>query len=208
MLVLKQKSDFYGFILTIFANLTKQKNIFRTYSYTFIPNNLVIPENNCNFARFFVFMRAKYQVKSPKNKKMMKKILALMFLATLSISLFAQKQVSGVVVDGNGEPIIGASIQAKGTTQGTISDYDGKFEMSVPESVKTLVVSFVGMTTQEVEAAENIKVVLTENTEIIQEVVVTGYGNVSKGSYAGSAQAVNAENIEKKNCFRGRYRLG
>ena len=199
MLVLKQKSDFYGFVFRIFANLTKQKNIFRTYSYTFLPNNLVIPENNCNFARFFVFMRAKYQVKSPKNKKMMKKILALMFLATLSISLFAQKQVSGVVVDGNGEPIIGASIQAKGTTQGTISDYDGKFEMSVPESVKTLVVSFVGMTTQEVEAAENIKVVLTENTEIIQEVVVTGYGTVAKGAYAGSAQAVKAEDIEKKN---------
>ncbi|MBO4690603.1 MAG: SusC/RagA family TonB-linked outer membrane protein [Paludibacteraceae bacterium] len=130
---------------------------------------------------------------------MMKKILALMFLATLSISLFAQKQVSGVVVDGNGEPIIGASIQAKGTTQGTISDYDGKFEMSVPESVKTLVVSFVGMTTQEVEAAENIKVVLTENTEIIQEVVVTGYGNVSKGGYTGSVQSVKAEDIEKKN---------
>ena len=198
MLVLKQKSDFYGFILTIFANLTKQKNIFRTYSYTFIPNNLVIPENNCNFARFFVFMRAKYHKEITKKQKMMKKILALMFLATLSISLFAQKQVSGVVVDGNGEPIIGASIQAKGTTQGTISDYDGKFEMSVPESVKTLVVSFVGMTTQEVEAAENIKVVLTENTEIIQEVVVTGYGNVTKGSFAGSAQAVSAENIEKK----------
>ena len=129
----------------------------------------------------------------------MKKILALMFLATLSISLFAQKQVSGVVVDGNGEPIIGASIQAKGTTQGTISDYDGKFEMNVPESVKTLVVSFVGMTTQEVEAAENIKVVLTENTEIIQEVVVTGYGNVSKGGYTGSVQSVKAEDIEKKN---------
>ncbi|MCR5049839.1 MAG: SusC/RagA family TonB-linked outer membrane protein [Paludibacteraceae bacterium] len=129
----------------------------------------------------------------------MKKILALMVLATLSVSLFAQKQVSGVVVDGNGEPVIGASIQAKGSTQGTISDYEGKFEMSVPESVKTLVVSFVGMTTQEVEAAENLKVVLTENTEVIQEVVVTGYGTVAKGAYAGSAQAVKAEDIEKKN---------
>ena len=129
----------------------------------------------------------------------MKKILALMVLATLSISLFAQKQVSGVVVDGNGEPVIGASIQAKGSTQGTISDYDGKFEMSVPESVKTLVVSFVGMATQEVEAGENIKVVLTENTEVIQEVVVTGYGNVSKGGYTGSVQSVKAEDVEKKN---------
>ena len=129
----------------------------------------------------------------------MKKILALMFLAALSIGLYAQQQVSGVVVDENGDPVIGASIQAKGSTQGTISDYDGKFEMSVPESVKTLVVSFVGMATQEVPAGKNIKVTLSENAEVIQEVVVTGYGNVAKGAYAGSAQAVKAEDIEKKN---------
>ena len=127
----------------------------------------------------------------------MKKIFTLMFLA-LSLCVFAEQQASGVVVDGNGEPVIGASIQAKGSTQGTISDYDGKFELSVPESVKTLVVSFVGMSTKEVAVGKNLRVVLTENTEVIQEVVVTGYGNVSKGSYAGSAQAVKAEDIEKK----------
>ena len=128
----------------------------------------------------------------------MKKFLALMFLVALSMGIYADQQVSGVVVDGNGEPIIGASIQAKGSTQGTISDYDGKFEMNVPESVKTLVVSFVGMTTQEVAVGKNIRVVMTENAEVIQEVVVTGYGNVSKGSFAGSAVAVDAEKIEKK----------
>lgn len=128
----------------------------------------------------------------------MKKIFTLLFLV-LSVSLFAQQQVSGVVVDGNGEPVIGASVQAKGTTQGTISDYDGKFEMNVPESVKTLVISFVGMATQEVAAGKNLKIVMTENTEVIQEIVVTGYGNVAKGAYAGSAQAVKAEDIEKKN---------
>lgn len=129
----------------------------------------------------------------------MKKIFTLMFLAALSIGLFAQKQVSGVVVYENGEPVIGASIQAKGTTQGTISDYDGKFEMEVPESVKTLVISYVGMATQEVAAGKNLKITMKENSEIIQEVVVTGYGTVSKGAYAGSAQAVKAEDIEKKN---------
>lgn len=121
-----------------------------------------------------------------------------MFLA-LSLCVFAEQQASGVVVDGNGEPVIGASIQAKGSTQGTISDYDGKFELSVPESVKTLVVSFVGMSTKEVAVGKNLRVVLTENTEVIQEVVVTGYGTVAKGAYAGSAQAVKAEDIEKKN---------
>ena len=113
--------------------------------------------------------------------------------------MFAQKEVSGVVVDTNGEAVVGASIQAKGSTQGTISDYDGRFEMTVPDEVKTLIVSFVGMTTQEVPAGKNIKVTLGENTEVIQEVVVTGYGTVAKGAYAGSAQAVKAEDIEKKN---------
>ena len=128
----------------------------------------------------------------------MKKIFTLLFLAAISLGLFAEKRVSGVVLYENGEPVIGASIQAQGTTQGTISDYDGQFEMEVPESVKTLVVSFVGMATQEVNAGKNLRIVLKENTEVIQEVVVTGYGNVSKGSFAGSAQAVDAENIEKK----------
>ena len=129
----------------------------------------------------------------------MKKIFTLLFLAALSLGLYAQQQVSGVVVDTKGDPIIGASIQAKGTTQGTISDYDGKVEMEVSESVKTLIVSFVGMATQEVPAGKNIRVVMSENTEVLQDVVVTGYGTVAKGAYAGSAQAVKAEDIEKKN---------
>lgn len=129
----------------------------------------------------------------------MKKILTLVFLAMLSVAIYADKQVSGVVVDEKGEPVIGASIQAKGTTQGTISDYDGKFEMTVPESVKTLVVSFVGMATREVPAEKNVRVVLSDDTQLLEDVVVTGYGTVAKGAYAGSAQAVKADDIEKKN---------
>ena len=129
----------------------------------------------------------------------MKKIFTLLFLASISLYLFADVEANGVVVDATGEPIIGASIQAKGSTQGTISDYEGKFELSVPESVKTLVISFVGMATQEVAVGKNLRITMTENTEVIQEVVVTGYGTVAKGAYAGSAQAVKAEDIEKKN---------
>jgi len=129
----------------------------------------------------------------------MKKIFTLLSLTVLSLSLYAEKQVSGVVVDEKGDPVIGASIQAKGTTQGTISDYDGKFEMEVPESVKTLVVTFVGMKAREVEAGKNLRIVLSDDTQVLQDVVVTGYGTVAKGAYAGSAQAVKAEDIEKKN---------
>ena len=128
----------------------------------------------------------------------MKKIFMLLALCLVSLGIMAEKQISGVVVDEKGEPIIGASVQVKGTTTGTISDYDGEFALSVPDDATTLTVSFVGMQSQEVEIKKNMRIVMHEASEIIQEVVVTGYGNVSKGSFAGSAQAVNSETIEKK----------
>ena len=130
----------------------------------------------------------------------MKKVVTLFVLSLLSFSLFAQdKQISGVVVDEKGEPVIGASVQVKGTTIGTITDFDGQFILSVDKDAKTLIVSYVGMQTQEVTIkGTNLRVVMKENSEVIQEVVVTGYGNVTKGSFAGSAQSVNSETIEKK----------
>ena len=128
----------------------------------------------------------------------MKKIFTLLALCLLSLSMMAQKQVSGLVTDSKNEPVIGASVQVKGTSIGTITDYDGEFLLDVPADATTLIVSFIGMKTKEVAIKERVTVVLEEATEMIQEVVVTGYGNVSKGSFAGSAQAVAAETIEKK----------
>ncbi len=129
----------------------------------------------------------------------MKKVFTLLLLCLASISLFAQDiEVSGIVVNENGEPIIGATIQVPGTSLGTISDYDGLFELTVPESAKILVVSYVGMETQEVPVKKNVRVTLYQSATIIQEVVVTGYGNVSKGTYVASVSQVDAEAIEKK----------
>ena len=128
----------------------------------------------------------------------MKKIFTLLVLCLLSLGMMAQKQISGLVLDSKDEPVIGASVQVKGTAIGTISDYDGEFLLDVPADATTLIVSFVGMQTQEVAIKDRVTVVLHEATEMVQEIVVTGYGNVSKGSFAGSAQAVNAETIEKK----------
>ena len=128
----------------------------------------------------------------------MKKIFMFLVLCLVSLGVMAEKQISGVVVDEKGEPIIGASVQVKGTTTGTISDYDGEFTLSVSDDATTLTVSFVGMQTQEVEIAKRMRITLHEASEMIQEVVVTGYGSVTKGSFAGSAQAIDAENIEKK----------
>ena len=128
----------------------------------------------------------------------MKKIFMLLTLCFLAIGMMAEKQISGVVLDVQDQPVIGASVMVKGTTSGTISDYDGEFLLTVSDDATTLVVSFVGMQTQEVAIKERMTIVLHEATEMVQEIVVTGYGNVSKGSFAGSAQAVDAETIEKK----------
>ncbi len=129
----------------------------------------------------------------------MKKLFTLLTLCVLSLSLYAQDiYVSGIVVDEKGEPIVGATIQVPGTSLGTISDYDGNFELTVPESAKTLTVSYIGMQTAEVAVQENVRVTLHEATEMIQDVVVTGYGNVAKGTYVASVSQVDAEAIDKK----------
>ena len=128
----------------------------------------------------------------------MKKLLTLLTFCVLTLFAWADKQISGVVVNESGEPEIGATILVTGTNKGTASDYDGTFSISVPDDAKTLTVSSIGKKTVEVPIKNNMRVVMQENTEVVQEIVVTGYGNVSKGSFAGSAQAVDAETIEKK----------
>lgn len=128
----------------------------------------------------------------------MKKLFTLLTFCLITLAVFADKQISGIVVDESGEPEVGASILVTGTTKGTISDYDGEFSITVPDDAKTLTVSSVGKKTIEVPIKKNMRIIMKENTEVIQEIVVTGYGNVSKGSFAGSAQAVDAETIDKK----------
>lgn len=130
----------------------------------------------------------------------MKKLFSLMTLCFLSISmLMAQnKEVSGVVEDDMG-PLMGATVQVKGTTVGTITDENGEFVLSVPADAKVIVVTFVGYQPQEVAITKNMRIKLSQGDHQLTEVVVTGYGTVSKGSFAGSAQSVNSEAIEKKN---------
>ena len=128
----------------------------------------------------------------------MKKLFTLLAFCTVALFAMADKQVNGVVVDESGEPVVGATVQVPGTDKGTITDYDGLFTISVPDNQKTIIVTYIGKKPEEVPVKANVRVVLHENTEVLQDVVVTGYGNVSKGSYVGSATAVDSETIEKK----------
>lgn len=121
----------------------------------------------------------------------------------ISIGLVtAQNQrVTGIVVsEEDGQPIIGASVSVKGTSVGAISDIDGKFSISnVPSSAKTLVISYIGMVTQEVAIKQNVKIVLKSNAQVTDEVVVVAYGTAKKSSFTGSADLIKADKIKGRN---------
>ena len=106
--------------------------------------------------------------------------------------------VEGIVTDANGEPIIGASIVIKGTTNGTITDLDGKF--SLPNATGTLVISYIGYQTQEIalNGQKQLKVVMKEDSEMLEEVVVVGYGSVKKESLTGSVTVVDDKAFAEK----------
>lgn len=90
-------------------------------------------------------------------------------------SIQQSKTIKGRVIDANGEPVIGASILEKGTTNGTITDMDGNFQLKVNDGA-VLIVSYIGYAEQELTAQANMTITLTEDTELLDEVVVLGYG--------------------------------
>lgn len=98
--------------------------------------------------------------------------------------------ISGSVTDINGEPIIGASVIEKGTTNGIITDLDGKFRLNAKQGA-TLVVSFVGYQTQEIKASKEMRIILKEDAKILDEVVVVGYGTQKKANLTGAVSTVD-----------------
>lgn len=107
-----------------------------------------------------------------------------------------KRTISGVIVDAAGEPIIGGTVQEKGTSNGTITDFDGKFTLTVPEGA-LLSISYVGYQTQEVTVdGSDIKVKLREDTEMLDEVVVIGYGTSSAKKMVSAVTAVKGEKLQ------------
>ena len=122
-------------------------------------------------------------------------------LTVISIGMYAQgKTVSGTVVDKTGETVIGASVVVKGTTNGTITDFDGKFTLSNVPNDGTIEISFVGYKTQEISVAgkSTVQVVLEEDTEVLDEVVVVGYGVQKKSDVTGAMASVGSKEIESR----------
>ena len=122
-----------------------------------------------------------------------KRVLSLLLLTLFSFTAaFAQVLVRGTVIDETGETVIGASV-----TQGTITDFDGKFSLNVPDKKAVLVVSFIGYQTQEVkvDASKPMSILLKNDSELLDEVVVVGYQEVKKRDLTGSVAKANMDQL-------------
>jgi TonB-linked SusC/RagA family outer membrane protein len=113
---------------------------------------------------------------------------------SIPFSVFAQKRISGTVTDASGEPLIGANVVEKGTTNGNITDWDGKFVLTVGNNA-VLQVSYVGFVTQEIPVGSQttLTVTLHEDTEALDEVVVVGYGTQRRQAVTGAVAKANLE---------------
>ncbi|WP_321286445.1 TonB-dependent receptor [uncultured Sunxiuqinia sp.] len=119
-----------------------------------------------------------------------------------TMSVFAQdtKQIEGVVLDSQRNPVIGATVRVKGsTTIGTATDFDGKFTLSLPTNNRVLVVSFIGMQGQEVNIGNknSVKIILEESTTELEETVIVGYGQQKKESVVGAITQTTGDVLEK-----------
>lgn len=132
-----------------------------------------------------------------KKSLRLKALLVLLVGLFLSIGAFAQQiAVKGHVKDTTGEPVIGANVLVKGTTNGTITDFDGNFMLNVPKDA-ILSVSFVGYKTAEVKAAPTVMITLEDDSQVLDAVVVIGYGSVKKNDMTGSVTAIKPDKLNK-----------
>jgi TonB-linked SusC/RagA family outer membrane protein len=117
----------------------------------------------------------------------------------MGLAIAQNKQVSGTVFDETGTPIIGASVIARGATSiGITTDINGRFSLTVPESVNTLIVRLIGYTDAEIAAGTNVSVTLTPDAQLLGEVVVTGYGVTRRAAFTGSAQVVTSNDLSRR----------
>ena len=132
----------------------------------------------------------------------MKNIMLFLMSLLFTGSLYAQQStIAGVVTDASdGEPLIGANVLVKGTTVGAITDLDGRFTINVPDGKKVLVVSSIGYQTQDVTLTphqKTVSIVLKEDAEMLDEVVVVGYGTMKKSDLTGSVSNLSGDKLKE-----------
>ena len=135
-------------------------------------------------------------MKNNISHRVSKALLAFVLFA-MPMFTYAQTMINGVVTDAaTGEAIIGANVIEKGTTNGTITDFDGNFMLNV-QAGATLEISYMGYKTVEIAATDGMQVQLGEDTELLDEVVVVGYGVVKKNDATGSVTAIKPDDMNK-----------
>lgn len=130
----------------------------------------------------------------------MKKLLLLLCVSLVAIgATLAQRTVTGTVTDEAGDPLIGANVLVKGTTAGTVTDFDGSFTLNVPEGGEVLAISYTGYANQEVDLNSTTHFEITMNVDrmLLDEVVVTAYGSQRKREITGAVTSVKSEEVEK-----------
>lgn len=126
---------------------------------------------------------------------MRKALVGMVFLLLGLSTAFAQVKVTGIVRDASGEPLMGAGVIEKGTSNGVVTDLDGRFAITVPEGA-TLTISFIGFTDQDVPArAGGIDVILEEDRNMLDDVVVIGYGSTTRKDITSSISTVKADDL-------------
>jgi TonB-linked SusC/RagA family outer membrane protein len=130
-------------------------------------------------------------------KKVLKAFLTLLFLITCTSGIFAQRTVTGTVLDADKQPVVGANVVIKGTNVGAITDINGKYTLNVPLPTSTISFSFIGYVSKEVIAGNSSVIDMTLETEAmaLSEVVVIGYGTVKKRDITGSVASVSGNQI-------------
>ena len=132
-------------------------------------------------------------------KSLQKPLVTLFLLCLFPMGALAQNVVKGTVNDEAGEPIIGATVKVSGSNAGSITDFDGKFSVQAASNA-TLEISYVGYVSQKVKVAgkTDITVVLKEDAQMLNDVVVIGYGTMKKSDISGSVATINKEQMERK----------
>ena len=129
--------------------------------------------------------------------KQMKRIILSFLTLMLCTIMYAQGEITGTVNDAMG-PVIGATVMEKGTSNGTVTDFDGNFTIKV-EAGKTLVFSYIGYLSQELPAKDGMEVLLKEDALMVEEVVVTGYTSQRKADLTGAVSTVSPSDLAKQN---------
>lgn len=126
-------------------------------------------------------------------------LLALSFFVVATTVLAQNRTISGTIVDSRGESLIGASVLEKGTSNGTITDIDGKFSLSATANA-ILQISYIGYISQEIKAetGKTMRIILLEDSQTLDEVVVVGFGTQKKVNLTGSVGLADAKDLDSQ----------